>query len=449
MPNNYVLLERIELNNTAASVTFDNIPQSGYTDLKIVMSTRSADVSNIAFEISLTFNGVTSGYTARQIFGDGSSAGSSSPTIRPAGFIVGTSATANTFSNGELYIPNYRSGTSKSYSVDSVAETNGTVQYMNLVAGLWANNSSITTIALAGTSGSFAAGSTFSLYGLAQVGTTPVVAPKADGGNVIGTDGTYWYHAFLSNGTFTPQVGLTADVLVIAGGGGSGSSRAAGGGAGGLFYSASNSLASGTSYTCTVGAGGAGGASGTGNRGTNGVNSTFGALTAAVGGGGGAGAGQDALNGGGSGGGSIDSTAATGTAGQGNNGGTGSNFLAGAGGGGAGVVGGNATSDTSPGAGGNGSLAYSSWGLATGTGQNVSGTVYYAGGGAGGKNSSGGTAVAGGFGGGGAHTTGADSTGTPGTPNTGGGAGAGSNSTIGVAGSQGGSGIIIIRYPVA
>jgi len=38
MPNNYVLLDRIELNADAASVTFDNIPQSGYTDLKLVVS---------------------------------------------------------------------------------------------------------------------------------------------------------------------------------------------------------------------------------------------------------------------------------------------------------------------------------------------------------------------------------------------------------------------------
>ncbi len=35
MPNNYVLLERTELAASAASVTFANIPQTGYTDLKI------------------------------------------------------------------------------------------------------------------------------------------------------------------------------------------------------------------------------------------------------------------------------------------------------------------------------------------------------------------------------------------------------------------------------
>ncbi len=38
MPANYVLLERIELNASAASITFSNIPQSGYTDLKLIVS---------------------------------------------------------------------------------------------------------------------------------------------------------------------------------------------------------------------------------------------------------------------------------------------------------------------------------------------------------------------------------------------------------------------------
>jgi hypothetical protein len=149
----------------AATITFNNIPQN-YTDLKVVMSMRSADISNIAFECSLTFNGNTTGYTAKQLYGDGSIAASTSPTIRSAGFIVGTSATANTFSNGELYIPNYTSSNNKSYSVDSVTETNATTQYMNFIAGLWSNVTAITSMIFAGTSGNFAEYSTATLYGI-------------------------------------------------------------------------------------------------------------------------------------------------------------------------------------------------------------------------------------------------------------------------------------------
>jgi hypothetical protein len=58
MAENYVLLETIELTTSAASITFDNIPQTGYTDLKIVASART----NRALEVDsavLRFNGDT------------------------------------------------------------------------------------------------------------------------------------------------------------------------------------------------------------------------------------------------------------------------------------------------------------------------------------------------------------------------------------------------------
>ena len=41
MTANYVLLEKVTLSANAASVTLDNIPQTGYTDLKLVASTRT------------------------------------------------------------------------------------------------------------------------------------------------------------------------------------------------------------------------------------------------------------------------------------------------------------------------------------------------------------------------------------------------------------------------
>jgi len=58
MPANYVLLERIELNASAASVVFNNIPQSGYTDLKIEMSVRSTYAA-VVEGVVVRFNGDT------------------------------------------------------------------------------------------------------------------------------------------------------------------------------------------------------------------------------------------------------------------------------------------------------------------------------------------------------------------------------------------------------
>jgi hypothetical protein len=77
--------------------------------------------------------------------------------------------------------------------------------------------------------------STFYLYGVAALGTTPAIVPYATGGDTIMTDGTYWYHTFVSSGTFTPAKAISCDYLVVAGGGGGGKgANSGGGGAGGL-----------------------------------------------------------------------------------------------------------------------------------------------------------------------------------------------------------------------
>jgi hypothetical protein len=441
MPANYVLLERIELNASAASVTFANIPQSGYTDLKLVMSARN--VTNTETVGAVYFNSDTtdSNYRYRRLLGDGSAASSLSGN-NPYWFYMDTTGeTASTFSNCELYIPNYNvSGISKSISSDAVTENNATSALAVLTAGLWTSTSAINAIQIRPYSaggGSFAANSTFSLYGLAAVGTTPAIAPKASGGDVIDFDGTYWIHTFLTSGTFTPQTGLTCDYLVVAGGGGGSSGgNGAGGGGGGAGGYRTGSLSVATSTTVTIGAGGAGGVSA---NGTQGANSVFSSITST---GGGFGAVfpsfQNSTGGsGGSGGGAssvfngFTSTGGSATSGQGNAGGIGTTqgTYAGGGGGGAGAVGSNG--GTNGGNGGNG-LASS-----------ISGTsVTYAGGGGGGTDS-GNAASSGGTGGGGAgrYTSAAVS----GTTNRGGGGG-GSSGVLSNAGGNGGSGIVIVRY---
>ena len=113
MPNNYVLLETIALTQSAASVTFDNLPTSGYTDLKIVVSGRFS--SGAGFNL-IDFNGLsTANFSNRVLEGTGSSAVSFvAGNTNYAGALNGSGDTANTFSNEEIYIPNYRSSNSKS-----------------------------------------------------------------------------------------------------------------------------------------------------------------------------------------------------------------------------------------------------------------------------------------------------------------------------------------------
>jgi hypothetical protein len=448
MPNNYVLLETIALTQSAASVTFDNLPTSGYTDLKIVVSARG-DVVSQYVNNRITFNGSTSGYSSKLLYGLGSGSGASANNgvtnaIDYSSYGAGSTATANTFGNTEIYIPNYRSSNNKSVSVDGVTENNATLAIVAMTAGLWSNTAAITSIAITPDGGSsFVANSTFSLYGIAALGTTPVLAPKATGGNIVANDGTFWYHAFTSSGNFVPQTNLTADILVVAGGGAG--FGYGGGGAGGIRTYTAQSLAP-TLQTVTVGAGGPYSATSDGNL------SQFAALASATGGGG---AGRN----GGSGGGGADSPTAggTGITGQGNNGGTGtgaSGFAAGGGGGGAGAVGANAGGIRSAGAGGIGSTTslINAMAVATSTGQLSGGNYYFAGGAGGGNYVDSGTpnAGAGGLGGGGSggarqiNTTFA--TATPGSPNTGGGGGGAPGNQPG---REGGSGIVIIRYPIA
>jgi hypothetical protein len=450
MPDNYVLLERIELNASAASVTFSNIPQSGYTDLKVVQSART-DRASYVDGIQIRFNADSgSNYSDRVLYGFGTGTGSStnSPaTWVSAGKATAATATASTFGNSEVYIPNYTGSTAKSLSADGVTENNASSAWAELDAGLWTGTAAITSISFYPALGTnFVANSTFSLYGLAALGTTPVIAPKASGGNVIATDGTYWYHAFTSTGAFVPQQGLTCDVMVVAGGGAGGAGGGAGGAGAGGFRVVNQSVATSTSYTVTVGSGGATNAGGI--PGGAGSNSSFiggvASISSTGGGGGGTSGGNGANGGSGGGAGHAPASGGTGNAGsyspsEGNNGGgagAASGFYAAGGGGGASAAGAAGNSAVGGGNGGAGTNTYSSWATATSTG--VSG--FYAGGGGGGV-FGGGTLGTGGSGGGGTSAV-------AGTTNTGGGGGGGSLSPTRNPGT-GGSGIVIIRYPIA
>jgi hypothetical protein len=451
MAVNYVLLERVELATSVSSVTFNNIPQTGYTDLKIVASCRSnrSDTNNDWAQ--LTFNNNTSNYNLTMVYGGGtgtpSSYTQSSGAIpRYAGEINGNTATTNVYGNLELYIPNYTLNNYKTYSCDAVSENNAVAATRSITAGLWSDTSAISSIKLNPYIGTlFLQYSTFSLYGLAAVGTTPTLPAKAQGGDTVITDGTYWYHVFLNSGTFTPQTALTCDYLVVAGGGGA-DQTGGGGGAGGLRSTVGNTGGGGslessvsitTATTVIVGAGGVSYSVFP----SNGSNSSFGSITS-TGGGRGVNNGNLTVGSGGSGGGSGGGnfgSGGSGTTNQGYAGGSGGAGYPndnGGGGGGAGAVGANGSSGNG-GAGGNGVLVSA---LATPTYTGVSG--YYAGGGGGWQRNAG-TGPSGGSGGGGRGSS-ATVVNTAPTQNTGSGAGAsGGNTEYG-----GASGIVIIRYAV-
>lgn len=323
-----------------------------------------------------------------------------------------------------------------------------------------------------------------------------MIATGGEEKDIVVSDGSnmtlYRTHTFKYPGAWTFDVedlgrlSTEVEYLVVAGGGGGGSDMGGGGGAGGVLQGAT--VVEATSYAITVGAGGAG-ANGYNNGpppGNRGGNSTFGPNITAFGGGGGSSGhyyqpgnsyvrGGEATSGGSGGGGSaayynqtLGRPPGSGTPGQGTDGGYGKyasgEYQAGGGGGAGGNSEVNFVASSRAGNGGPGVLS------------TILGVPYYFGGGGGGAaHSNSNKAGNGGIGGGapgsrwrqefeapyrmGHEGYGGISMGTTanyengyhrhgamGGPNTGGGGGGGLHQG---AGGDGGSGIVVIRYPIS
>lgn len=249
---------------------------------------------------------------------------------------------------------------------------------------------------------------------------------------------------------------LTVEYLVVAGGGGGGNNRGGGGGAGGLLESTINNLTGANVINISIGAGGNGAIIGgyqsyIGNDSSI-SSSAFATITAD--GGGGGGTNISTRDGGSGGGGRYDQTGGSGTAGQGNNGGNGQGTptYGGGGGGGAAAAGTTPTSSVAAvgGVGATTTIISTSNATTSSVGEVVSSSLYFAGGGGAAHDASGNKRGAGGYGGGG---DGGDSASNPAgnaSNNTGGGGGGAAfddNANQHVNAGNGGSGVVILRYP--
>jgi hypothetical protein len=165
------LIAKNVLGSDTASVTFSDIPGT-FTDLLIAVSARSTQASANTTDLYAQFNGATTNYSMRRLYGTGSAVASdtasgSSTSLR-VGNMTATSSTADTFGNAHIYIPNYAGSTNKSVSAESCSENNGTEALVMAFASLWSNTAAITSILLAPLSGSFKSGSSFFLYGITK-----------------------------------------------------------------------------------------------------------------------------------------------------------------------------------------------------------------------------------------------------------------------------------------
>jgi hypothetical protein len=120
-------------------------------------------------------NGATTSYSAVRLMSDGSAASSGLTTGEAGIQVLGadySSATANTFGNQELYIPNYAGSTVKQTSNFGVAETNatslGSAYAFGAVASLFNSTAAITSVTIIPVTGNWVSGSSFYLYGISK-----------------------------------------------------------------------------------------------------------------------------------------------------------------------------------------------------------------------------------------------------------------------------------------
>lgn len=171
MPVTYKLISSVTVGSGgAANIEFTSIPGT-FDDLLFVFSCRE-NFSGVGSYVVGSFNSTTTNYSARELIGAGSGApGSNTYTTGAAsrlmGYTTADNATASTFGNSSLYIPNYRSSANKSWSVDGVSENNATTAVQVFIAGLWTNSAAITSASFTAFNGqNWMQHSTAYLYGI-------------------------------------------------------------------------------------------------------------------------------------------------------------------------------------------------------------------------------------------------------------------------------------------
>lgn len=166
MANTYTLINSVTVGSGGqSSIDFISIPQT-YTDLKIVVSGRGATAG---ITLVGAINGSTSNFTTKYLYGDGSTANTSSASSSFWGNVGNSAYTASTFGSTEIYIPNYTSSKQKSFGIDSTTENNATVSTLAMWANLWNQTSAITSISLTIFSSiNFVQYSTAYLYGISN-----------------------------------------------------------------------------------------------------------------------------------------------------------------------------------------------------------------------------------------------------------------------------------------
>jgi hypothetical protein len=161
----------------SAFLELTSIP-STYTDLMVKLSCRSTGTGDLTTYVDMVINSDTGAYyDHRNVSGMLNGTVTNQTFSNQNAFYVyqidTDSATTSTYSNTEIYLPNYTSTTSKSISVDGAAESNTSASAnrgLSLVAGLYhpASNVAINALKFTASGGNFKQYSTIILYGISK-----------------------------------------------------------------------------------------------------------------------------------------------------------------------------------------------------------------------------------------------------------------------------------------
>jgi hypothetical protein len=162
--NTYVALATQTLGSAAATVTFSSISGS-YTDLVLVASPlRDATTGGY---VTMQFNSDTgSNYSNTGLLGDGTATQSSRTSSQTFAYLNwGASGLSTT--NPNTMIASFQNYSNTTTNKSYLSRANQAGSSVDAVVGLWRSTAAISTIAIFRSTGSFAVGSTFSLYGIA------------------------------------------------------------------------------------------------------------------------------------------------------------------------------------------------------------------------------------------------------------------------------------------
>lgn len=154
------------------SFTFSNIPQT-YTDLCLKISDRGNRSGVFYSNTSIKINNDGSLIYDWRWLRDyaGTVAGlSSSNDYDLSWYSSGTTGTASTFGNTEIYFPNYTSSNYKAITYDSVVEQNSTDCFILLGSYLYRSTNAITSLVVTGSANNYTIqeNSTYTLYGISK-----------------------------------------------------------------------------------------------------------------------------------------------------------------------------------------------------------------------------------------------------------------------------------------